>query len=83
MRGVVWIEGAETSPPERGSSWGLGIVSPEHLRTLGQALLAGRGFTFSDGPEAAKVMMVNEVIAKRYGSGECCWWSPAWRWVWG
>lgn len=65
-RGVDWIESPETPPSGEQGSWSLGIVSPEHFRTLGQTLLTGRGFTVHDGPDAPKVMIVNEVMAKQY-----------------
>jgi putative ABC transport system permease protein len=62
---VIDIEGLEMRPG-RELSWRLGVVSPGHFQTLGQALLAGRDFTVRDGVNAPKVMVVNEVLARRY-----------------
>jgi predicted permease len=62
---VTSIEGFEMRAG-RTLMWRLGIVSPGHFQTLGQTLLAGRDFTAHDGPDGAKVMLVNEVLARRY-----------------
>jgi predicted permease len=62
---VAYIEDAGDRSDKQ-SSWHLGIVSPGHFQTLGQTVLAGRGFTVHDGPNAAKVMVVNEAMAKQY-----------------
>jgi predicted permease len=43
-----------------------GVVGPGYFRTLGQSLLAGRDFTIHDGPDAPKVIVINEVMAKHY-----------------
>ncbi len=65
MQGVARIEGVET-PSTGFGSMNQGVVGPGHFQTLGQRLLAGRDFTSHDGPEAPKVMIVNEVLAQRY-----------------
>jgi predicted permease len=65
MNGVTHVQDSEISlGPNR--SWHLGIVSPGYFQTLGQPLLAGRDFTIHDGPNAPKVMVVNEALAQRY-----------------
>jgi predicted permease len=62
---VADIEGYALRPGQT-LTWRLGIVSPGHFQTLGQTLLAGRDFTAHDGPDGPKVMLVNEVLARRY-----------------
>ncbi len=42
-------------------------VSPDYLRTLGIPLLAGREFSIQDDNEAARVAIVNEALAERFG----------------
>ena len=64
-RNVIDIEGAEV--PLKGEiNWRVNVVGPGYFQTLGQALLAGRVFTARDGPEAPKVIVINEVMAKQY-----------------
>ena len=45
-------------------------VSPGYFQTLGQRLLAGRDFIDRDGPNAQRVMIVDERFAKRYWPGQ-------------
>jgi putative ABC transport system permease protein len=65
MTQVTHIEGTETRRGKKIDQH-LGIVSPGYFQTLGQALLAGRDFSIRDGPDCAKVTVVNEVMARRY-----------------
>jgi predicted permease len=65
VTGVEYVGGAGERSNKK-TSWNLGIVSPGHFQTLGQTVLAGRAFTAHDGPDAAKVMVVNEAMARRY-----------------
>ena len=44
------------------------IVTPNYLATLGTQMLTGRGFTEQDGPEATKVAVVNESLARHFFS---------------
>jgi predicted permease len=44
-------------------------VGPGYFRTLGVPLIAGREFTRADGLKAAKVAIVNESFAKKFGLG--------------
>ncbi|MEN6426928.1 MAG: ABC transporter permease [Phycisphaerales bacterium] len=62
---VVDIEGTER-PLGREVNWRMNTVGPEYFLTLGQALLAGRDFTVLDGPDTPCVVVINEVLAKRY-----------------
>src|SRR6185369_9710028 len=45
-------------------------AGPGYFETLGVSLLAGRTFTEHDGPDAPKVVIVNETAAKRFWPGE-------------
>jgi len=42
------------------------IVSPDYFKLLGIPLRAGRTFTDSDGMDAAQVIVINDVMARRY-----------------
>lgn len=45
------------------------VISPDYFRTLGLQTLAGRGFTEDDREGAPRVAIVNEVLARRFFSG--------------
>jgi putative ABC transport system permease protein len=45
-------------------------VSPQWFSTLHVPLAAGRPFTEADGPEAAKVVIVNQTFARRFWPGQ-------------
>ncbi|MGE5295685.1 MAG: ABC transporter permease, partial [Solirubrobacterales bacterium] len=62
---VTSIEGIET-PLDGELSLRRDTVGPGYFQTLGQALVAGRDFTVQDSSDAPKVMVINEVMAKRY-----------------
>jgi putative ABC transport system permease protein len=66
---VTHMEGSNL-PPGRSVYQEYGVVGPGYFQTLGQSVSAGREFTVHDGPEAAKVMIVNEIMARRYWSNE-------------
>ncbi|HJU88963.1 MAG TPA: ABC transporter permease [Gemmatimonadaceae bacterium] len=44
-------------------------IGPGYFRVLGIPLLAGREFTVADGARAARVAIVNEAFAKKFGLG--------------
>ncbi len=44
----------------------MSYVTPEYFRALRIPLLAGRAFTPADGPQSAKVALVNEAFALKY-----------------
>ena len=54
------------APPRAG--WR--IIAGDYLRTMGISLVAGRAFAASDGPESERVMLINDVLAKRLFPGE-------------
>jgi putative ABC transport system permease protein len=45
-------------------------VSPDYFHTLGIKLRAGRTFTEQDDMKAPRVVIINEILARRYFSGE-------------
>jgi predicted permease len=45
-------------------------IGPGHFRTLQIDLLAGRDFSYADGPGPAGVAIVNETLARRFWPGE-------------
>jgi putative ABC transport system permease protein len=50
--------------------YGVGVhhrtVGPEYFRTLGVPLVGGRTFTSEDRPDAPRVVLVNDALARRY-----------------
>lgn len=62
-------EGQEAANGEAGMTF-TNSVSPGYFRTLGISLVAGRDFQDSDRPGAAKVAVVNELLARRFWPGE-------------
>jgi len=69
MTQVTDIESTETRRGRK-IDQDLGIVSPGYFQTLGQGLLAGRDFSAQDGPDCARVTIVNEAMARRYWPNE-------------
>ena len=45
------------------------VVTKDYFSTLEKPVLAGRGFTSQDGPDAAPVVVVNESLARHYFGG--------------
>ena len=66
---VIQVPGLE--PPEDASGFGIDVrdVTPGFLDTLGLTLLDGRGIGEGDGPEAARVAVVNRTMAERLWPG--------------
>ncbi|HEV2273019.1 MAG TPA: ABC transporter permease [Acidobacteriaceae bacterium] len=46
------------------------IISPGYLHAIGMRLIQGRDLLWSDGPKAAKVVIVNQTVARRLWPGE-------------
>jgi putative ABC transport system permease protein len=46
------------------------VVSPDYMRVVGMTMLQGRHFDESDGPDARKVAIINESMAKMYWPGQ-------------
>jgi predicted permease len=50
--------------------WDYTTVGPGYFQTLGVPLMRGRDFSPQDGPRASRVMIVNELVAKRFWPGQ-------------
>jgi predicted permease len=62
----------EEAPPADPPDWiqsGADIVTPDYFRTMGIALVRGRGFDSSDDEDAPGVLIVNETMARTYWPG--------------
>ncbi len=60
---------AEGTDPEKGCMSNLNWVGPGYLRTLEMPLLAGRDFNARDTSTAPRVVIVNEVLARKLFGG--------------
>jgi predicted permease len=60
------IEGQEVPPGQAGPQAELRPVSPDYFRTMGMALLRGRGFTEADRDSAPSVAVINQTLARRH-----------------
>jgi putative ABC transport system permease protein len=65
LRLGIDIEGRPPSEPGKQPIVDLNFTSPEYFQTIGIELRAGRLFTSQDGPAAAKVVIINETLARR------------------
>ncbi len=63
-------EGQPEVPLSRRPLFVIETVSPDYFRTMGIALKAGRVFTEHDNATAPKVVIANEVLARRYWPNE-------------
>jgi len=68
-RWEIWIPGRHR-PGDQGDTVDVTTVSPEFFKTLGVAIVEGRGFTDDDRPETPRVAVVNETLARRFWPGE-------------
>ncbi len=64
----VHVEGFE-SGPDTDRNARFNAVGPSYFKTLEVPVLAGREFTRADANESAKVAIVNEAFAKKFGLG--------------
>lgn len=60
-----WIDGVEVS-----REIGYNIVGPGFFRTLGQQMIEGRDISLDDNRLDARVIVINEALAKAYWPGE-------------
>jgi predicted permease len=64
----VSVEGFELGP-DTDANARVNRIAPEYFSTLGVPLLAGREFTAADDSASAKVAIVNEAFAEKFGLG--------------
>src|SRR5258708_26780468 len=65
----VWGPGRH-KPGEHGDTVEVTTVSPEYFRTMGVAIVQGRGFTDADRPDTPRVAIVSETLARRVWPGQ-------------
>lgn len=63
---VLAVEGRPEPGPERVFDTSLEMVTPGYFRVMGIALLRGREFARTDGPETEPVAIVNEALVRKY-----------------
>ena len=66
VHGGLRVEGSSTISPDAGFAVTARYVSPAYFRTLGLALLRGRGFADTDVLGTAPVAIINERMAKKF-----------------
>jgi len=66
---TVRVEGFKADETNSNSSSSLNAVGSGYFRAIGVPLLTGREFTDADNDRSAKVAIVNETFAKRFGLG--------------
>jgi putative ABC transport system permease protein len=61
-----------TSPPVDSSKRfaDVRMITPQYFQTMGMTMLRGRGFSHTDGPDASRVVIVNEALARKIWSAE-------------
>jgi macrolide transport system ATP-binding/permease protein len=68
--GATHIENFQIPADRENLSWDYTMVGPGYFQTLGVPLLRGQDFSPQDGPGASRVMIVNELMAKRFWLGQ-------------
>jgi putative ABC transport system permease protein len=64
------VAGQEIGPEEERPRAHHLIASPGYFSTIGIPIIAGRGFTESDGPESEPVVIVNDLLAETFWPGQ-------------
>jgi len=64
--GAGHIEGFQMPADGSHPQWAFTTVGPGYFQTLGVPLVRGREFSPQDGPGTSRVMIVNEVMARRF-----------------
>jgi predicted permease len=67
--GGVRVPGREDINRDGGLDADWNIVSPEYFQTIGMRIVEGRGFTAADRPDAPRVAVVNQSLARRAWPG--------------
>src|SRR3954468_3415013 len=65
----VGVEGTPDPRPGEEPRAGFQVVTPGYFSTMGIRLVAGRDFIASDGPDAPRVVMVNETFVRQHWPG--------------
>lgn len=64
------IQGRSAAPPNFAPSANIGIVDSGYFRAIGIPLLAGRDFTENDSQQSARVMIINQTMAREFWPNE-------------
>lgn len=64
------VEGRPPPPPGREPAARVNGVSPAYFGTVGTRIVAGRAFTDDDGPNAPRVFVINQAMARALFPGE-------------
>jgi len=67
------MEGRPVPPVNSEPSADIRVIDSSYLKTMGIPLLAGRDFTENDGENSARVMLINETMARQFGLGKARW----------
>jgi len=65
----IWVPGYH-EPGQHSDVVEVTTVSPDYFKTIGVAIVEGRGFTDDDRPNTPFVAVVNEAMARRYWPGQ-------------
>ncbi len=63
-------EGYQPPPNAGNPSIDYNVVDEDYFQAMGIPILQGRGFTQSDGPDAPRVMVVNQAFVQRFWPGQ-------------
>lgn len=68
---LFWIDGQPKPQSETEMNWAIDyVVGPDYQKAMGIALKSGRFFTTQDDEHAARVAVIDEVLAKKFFDGQ-------------
>lgn len=67
---TFFVEAAPIPEPGRVPAAWIQRVTPGYFDTMGVEIVAGRGFTTSDGPDDERVIVINETMAREWLDGD-------------
>jgi len=68
---LFWIDGQPKPQTESEMNWAIDyVVGPDYQKAMGIALKSGRFFTAQDDEHAARVAVIDEVLAKKFFDGQ-------------
>jgi hypothetical protein len=67
---LLTVEGQPASSFGQAPRINVGIITPQYFRAMEIPLLAGRAFTDADAPDAPKVAIIDEQLAREYWPNE-------------